>query len=250
MKQTLILFLAALLALVLFNTASAQSLENTVFLTEDLRPFNFKADGQAQGVAVDALLAALKVVGVNKSTSDITFYPWSRAYYLAKDRANTCLFSTCRLPQRESLFKWAGPIMEFSMVVITRKGGRPVRSLDDLKHRTVGVLRDGAGHQMLQTLEKQPITVELSTNAVNLMKRLAYGRTTAVLTGEQGAYLAIEQAKLNRGDFETDLVVSKSQIYYAFNPATQDAVVQRLQRGIDAIRADGTLERIIRRYLK
>jgi polar amino acid transport system substrate-binding protein len=76
-------------------------------LTEDNPPFNFKDGKEVKGTSTQAVQALMKKAGLD---STIEVLPWDDAYTKAQSSANTCLFGTARLENREALFKWYGPI--------------------------------------------------------------------------------------------------------------------------------------------
>lgn len=230
--------------------AGEQSLNTTIFVTEELLPFNFHSDDEVKGIGVDALLASLKAVGVERKPEDIQFFPWARAYYLARQQPNTCLFVTYRSPQRESQFKWVGPITDFRVAVISSTKTVPTDGFPDLLFRKVGVLRGSFGHQLLLSKGFPTDRIEGSASVGNLLEKLEYGRIDVALTNDKAAQFGMRELEMDWADYRTDFVVREGYVYFAFNPDTPDAVVDELQRGLDIIRKNGTLQHIIDSYLK
>jgi ABC-type amino acid transport substrate-binding protein len=248
MKQWITAILCSLIVCVAPSVAPAQSLANTLFVTENLVPFNFKENGLPRGIGIDALMAALDAVGVKRSPGEIQFYPWARAYYLTLGQPNTCLFVTYRSPEREAMFKWVGPITDFRMTIITRKGGRPIDTMEKLKATKVGVLRNGAAHQRLITKGFSPEHIEQSFSVENLIELLEYGRIDAAFMNDQAAQYRMQHNNMDWNDYEIDLVAAQGAVYFAFNRDTPDETVNELQRGMDIIRDNGTLQQIIKSY--
>ena len=50
-------------------------------------------------------------MGTPVSPAQVHLVPWNEGYQAALTGNNTVIFSTARLPERESSFKWAGPIV-------------------------------------------------------------------------------------------------------------------------------------------
>ena len=90
--------------------------EDMVFLTEEYPPFNYLENGVPSGLSVELLRTALERAGIPLSTEDISLMAWSDAYRMAESRNNTGLFSIARTPEREELFRWAGPLMQCPLV--------------------------------------------------------------------------------------------------------------------------------------
>jgi len=248
MKQWIIAVFCSLILYAVPSIAPAQSLADTQFVTENLVPYNFKEGGLVQGIGLDALMAALDAVDVKRTPDEVQFYPWARAYYLTLGQPNTCLFVTYRSPERETMFKWVGPITEFRMVVITRKSGQQKDTMEKLDASKVGVLRNGAGHQHLMARGFSPERLEQSVSVENLIRLLEYGRIDAAFMNDKGARYGMHRNNMNWNDYEIDLVAVQGAVYFAFNLDTPDEIIKELQRGLDIIRDNGTLQQIIKSY--
>ena len=64
-----------------------------------------------QGISVDLLEAVTERMGQTVSRKEVRVEPWADGYRAALEGNGTVLFSTARTPERENLFKWAGPIV-------------------------------------------------------------------------------------------------------------------------------------------
>ncbi|UUZ51013.1 hypothetical protein LP420_16260 [Massilia sp. B-10] len=53
---------------------------------------------------------------------EIEILPWKRAWFLAQSRSDTCIYSVSRIPEREKLFKWIGPINTSDWTLFGRSG--------------------------------------------------------------------------------------------------------------------------------
>ena len=114
-----------------------------VMLTEEYAPLNYHEDGRPAGIAIDLLDETLLRLGNGQSINEVRFLPWAVAYNRTLVETDTVLFATARLPSRETLFKWAGPIYPGASGSL-----RPSRAQhhDRLSVRTAGLPdRGGAG---------------------------------------------------------------------------------------------------------
>ncbi|VVB69672.1 Bacterial extracellular solute-binding proteins, family 3 [uncultured archaeon] len=100
------------------ETPSAKDL---TYITHQFQPFNFQKDGELQGASVDLLEMAWDRMGERLNRSIIEFLPWTEGYQRTLNEKNTVLFATARLPEREQLFKWAGPIGSDTKVLLAKK---------------------------------------------------------------------------------------------------------------------------------
>ena len=86
------------------------SLENLTFYTEHLPPYNYEENGNVKGLSVDLLEAISLRMGHQIPRENVQIVPWETGYQSALTENNSVIFSTGRIPSRESLFRWAGPI--------------------------------------------------------------------------------------------------------------------------------------------
>ena len=86
--------------------AAARDIRLSVY-TEDLPPYNFVNKGRLTGFSVDLVREIMQRVG---TIAPIQVVPWSRGYQKAMEEPNVALFSTVRSTQRETQFKWVGPL--------------------------------------------------------------------------------------------------------------------------------------------
>jgi len=86
-----------------------------VLLTENFPPYNVSINGKnfaqedhIDGIAVDIIREMFKRAGIQYNMT--LRFPWDRIYKLALEKPGYGVFVTARLPEREQLFKWVGPI--------------------------------------------------------------------------------------------------------------------------------------------
>ncbi|WP_080965516.1 substrate-binding periplasmic protein [Chromobacterium subtsugae] len=121
---------AALFVLLLSQSAAAQ-LPALHILTEDDPPLTFSQNGQPAGLVVEVVREIQRRVG---SHDPITVMPWARGYLLAQTQANTALFNTNRIAEREHLFKWVGPVTAtLGSFFVRRDSKLKLVSLDDAR---------------------------------------------------------------------------------------------------------------------
>src|SRR4051812_41856371 len=95
---------SALLCLTLL--ASAHAAEPVTLYAEDYPPFSWvdKSSGKVVGLAADIVAELMQRAGV-PSTQPIVA-PWARAMVLTMSTANSCLYTTARVPEREDNYQW------------------------------------------------------------------------------------------------------------------------------------------------
>jgi polar amino acid transport system substrate-binding protein len=256
-KRIGIVFLFAVMWFHLIPPATALSdreavlkLETLNWYTEEYPPFNFKAeDGLPTGMAVDILVAAFKRLGGTMAPADIKIAPWNRAYKYLQNRPKTALFSMTYTPERQRIMKFVGPIIPSNVSVIALKDKTvAARTAADLSKLKIGVARDDIGDQLIQ----QQVSGEPKIIRKNSLKQLIYllerGRVDVIAYAAGVFGYAIKMAGRNPEKYEEIMVLKKGQLGFAFHIMTPNEVLAPLQKAIDDLKADGTIQAIIDRY--
>lgn len=122
-------------------SANADEVSRLLYMTEEYHPYNYTRNGSVEGVSVDILHEVWRRLGV-ESFPTVRVYPWARAYRMLGKREGTVLFSTARIPEREGLFQWAGPIstVRFVLIGLKHKNIR-LSCMEDVQAYSVGTVR-------------------------------------------------------------------------------------------------------------
>ena len=68
--------------------------------------------------------------------------PWARGYRMATTQPDVGLFVTVRTPERETLFRWVGPIISTSTTLYARSGeALPVTTLEAVSYTHLDVYK-------------------------------------------------------------------------------------------------------------
>ncbi len=250
-----IMFILILIITLSFSVSIfAQSVKNIKFMTENYPPFNFKENGNLQGISVDLLTAAMKKIDPTFNHSKIELLPWARGYKIVQNEKNTCLFAMTRTEARENLFKWAGPLAPALIVLTAKKSNHiKINSIDDLKKYNIGTIIEDVGEQLLNEkgISNDKLDRIGGTNAINIsIKKLDKGRIDLFSYDSNVLKWKIKQNGLNPNDYETVYVLKKGKLSFAFNKNTPDKVVNQIQKAIDEVKKDGTYQKILDKYLK
>lgn len=221
-----------------------------VLLTENFPPYNMAINGKnfareenINGVAVDIIREMFKRAGIQYNLT--LRFPWDRIYKLALEKPDYGVFVTARLPEREALFKWVGPIGPDDWVLLG-KSDSPISlsSLEEAKQYKVGAYKGDAIAEYLVEKGLQPITALRDQENV---KKLMAGQIDLWASGDPaGRYLAKQEGITG---LKTILRFDSAQLYLALNKAVSDEVVQKLQTELDKMRSEGLVDEILNNYL-
>jgi polar amino acid transport system substrate-binding protein len=215
-------------------------------ITEKSPPSSFHVDGELTGVSVELVREIMRRSGVG---APIEVMPWARGYLMASEIPNIALFATTRLPEREPLFHWVGPLLRLKWVFYGRAGDAPpIDSLDDARSLTrIGTYHNDAREQFLI---KNGFTNLESVNAqdINLRKLMA-GRIDVVASSNLGEAAWIRAGIVNPGDLEEIFVIRQADLYVAFSLQTDPAIIRSWRAALASMHEDGTFADIHARWL-
>lgn len=244
-------FVLAFAGATLLLAGSARAADTSlVLLTENFPPYNmakngknFAQDENIHGIAVDIVREIFK-------RADITYtltlrFPWERIYKLALEKPGYGVFVMARLPERERLFKWVGPIGPDDWIMLAKADSKiALDSLEQARRYRIGAYK---GDAIAETLAKQGLNPIVVLRDQDNARKLLNGQIDLWATGDPaGRYLARQEGV---SDLKTVLRFNSAELYLALNKDVPDDVVARLQAALDELRKEGAVDVIMARYL-
>ncbi|HRO58961.1 MAG TPA: transporter substrate-binding domain-containing protein [Burkholderiaceae bacterium] len=228
------------------NLAAAAELR---LLAAELPPYSFHVPpptvsefGKPTGAIYDIVRKMAQRVG---HSGRIEFMPWTRAQEIAESESGVGILALTRTPEREPRYSWIAPIVIDDLVLVGGTGV-DVSSLDKVKDRPTGVLRRSGAEALLreQRFTRISPASEEWINAQKLRDRLIdawLAPRLMVLYGyrEVGG----DVTALNIGQ-----IVRRSDIYLAGSKDLPAEEIERWRSAFEALKADGTVDRIIASY--
>jgi len=229
-----------LLAILSGKAAVAETLH---FVTEDVSPVSMAGPGtgQIRGIATELIEKALAETRI---PYDVSLYSWARAYDMALNGRNTCVYSTSRTEERNPLFKWIGPIVSDRWVLFGRINGPALASLDDARGHPIGGHYDGASTRYLKSLGFE--IDEVADFHSNLRRVAAHRLDFAVSSLLVGTYAITHDEELV--DIVPVLAFKDIDLYVACNKSVPDKIIARLNQIFQRMSKDGTVAATIRHY--
>ncbi|MGC4009274.1 MAG: ABC transporter substrate-binding protein [Pseudomonas sp.] len=251
LKRILLAWLGCGLLLASAARAETDSSDySVVLLTENFPPYNMAINGKnfaqedsIDGIAVDIVKEMFKRAGVQYSLT--LRFPWDRIYKLALEKPGYGVFVTARLPERESQFKWVGPIGPDDWVLLAKADSKiTLNNLDEAKQYRVGAYK---GDAMADYLTEHGFEPVLALRDQENAGKLQEGSIDLWASGDPaGRYLA---KQVGVTGLKTVLRFNSDQLFLALNRETPDAVVQKLQGALDKMRAEGFVDDVLNSYL-
>jgi polar amino acid transport system substrate-binding protein len=217
-------------------------------VTEEWAPYNYLENKQITGMTTDIVRAIMARTGDH---FDIELVPSMRASYVLKGHARTIMFSMFRTPERETQFKWVGPIVEEAIYPYQLATAQPpVTTLQQLLQapqittRQAGLLPD--------TLEAKGFTnLDRSANGNLQLYRMLMARRTGIIVGDTPTGVAYYSRQLNIAPGtlrQIPIELYRSSLYIAFSSDSDDKLVAAWASALEQIKQSGELARIEKKY--
>lgn len=243
--------LLKILCLLIFSStaATAETIPKFKIMTEDWVPYQFVEGSELRGISVDLMVELLKRVGSTQNRGDIQLLPWARAYRNLNKIENTILFSMTRTSERESLFRWVGPIFQnTTFLIAAKKRHIKISSLEDLQKYVFGTIRDDASEMFLIRSGLNFDAFERTSSSQTALRMLNAGRFDMIASGWENFVSDIAILGLNQNDFEKVYTIDTSDISIAFHWDTPDWIIDNFQQAFDEIKTEGMYDQIFKKY--
>ena len=205
-------------------------------------------DGTPAGIDVEIATEAFRRMGY---AARFEVIDWEQKTALVESSAIDCIWGCFSMQGRETLYRWAGPYM-VSRQVVAVNADSSIQSLSDLAGKTVmvqstskpeGIFLSGSDPRIPQTVEVFSIEDRSVQYAM-----LACGYVDAIAAHETAI---LQYMKDNNAVFrilEEPLLVTGLGVAFAKNDSR--GLDHQLNDTIAQMREDGTLERIVGKYLE
>nr|WP_315483977.1 transporter substrate-binding domain-containing protein [uncultured Undibacterium sp.] len=227
------------------DVSTAQTKQATINITtEYLYPLNIadKEGGAIYGQSADKVHELFKR---SQLPYQMRVMSWNRAFELARNQADTCVFSTARIKERESWFHWIGPIATGNWAVFGSpdKLGKITR-LEDIKQSGIGT---EVGNVSVPYLSEKGFRLVTSHESATTFKNVALGRIDYATAGDIHGKKIISENQLE------DKVVflfnyQTSDYYLACHPKMRADTIALLNAKLREMKLDGTYKTIDLKY--
>lgn len=220
-------------------------------LTSDAPPAIMAKEGKTfargddiQGYAADIVREMFKRAAVPFNMEIRS--PFEREVQMLNSTANTGLFLAAQTEGNKAKYKWVGPFGDISRVLVAdadRARTIELARLEDAALYKVGAT-DGDG--VAKLLDQKGIPYLHGLSDKQSLTRLANGDIDLWATNDPGFGWQAKREGIKAP--AVVITVSRSQTYLALNLQTLDEVVDRLQKALDSMQADGTVRRMSTAY--
>ena len=205
-------------------------------------------DGTPAGIDVEIATEAFRRMGY---AARFEVIDWEQKTALVESGAIDCIWGCFSMQGRETLYRWAGPYM-VSRQVVAVNADSSIQSLSDLAGKTVmvqstskpeGIFLSGSDPRIPQTVEVFSIEDRSVQYAM-----LACGYVDAIAAHETAILQYMKDSNAAFRILEEPLLVTGLGVAFAKNDSR--GLDHQLNDTFAQMREDGTLERIVGKYLE
>ena len=205
-------------------------------------------DGVPAGIDVEIATEAFRRMGY---AARFEVIDWEQKTALVESGAIDCIWGCFSMQGRETLYRWAGPYM-VSRQVVAVNADSSIQSLSDLAGKTVmvqsttkpeGIFLSGSDPRIPQTVEVFSIEDRSVQYAM-----LACGYVDAIAAHETAILQYMKDSNAAFRILEEPLLVTGLGVAFAKNDSR--GLDHQLNDTFAQMREDGTLERIVGKYLE
>lgn len=210
--------------------------------TESSPPSAMMGERGVTGFATEKIRMIMDRVGIDY---EIDILPWQRAYTLAEKNADTCVYSTTRVPEREALFKWVGPTHENDWTLFGRAGrDYKIATIEDARKYRIGAYN---GDVRSEALIAQGFNVDTVQDNQSNPRKLLVGRIDLWASSVRVGTAIVSENGWS-GQIVPVLTFKRTELYLACNRAVPDALVAKMNAALRAMNSEGVSAAIERKY--
>lgn len=232
--------------------ASLSAMAQTIQAVTETSSLSYMQDGKVVG---EATMVVEEVLGRAKLDYTIKIYPWARSYKLALENKNVLIFPMSRTAERESLFKWVGELIPIKYYLIKLKERKDIQinSLEDAKQYRIGVVREDVRAKFLieKGFEVKVHGLQLVTSNDQNIQKLLKKRIDLFPMSGIGFLPLCEKNNIDCSLLEKAYLLEElsTGLWLAYNLETSDDLVEKTAIQLNAIKQDGTYDKIIGKRL-
>jgi len=237
-KSFLLSFLGLLL---IVGPAMADPLR---FVASPLPPLEINQNGKPDGAVLLVLRELSEKMG---NPYAVEFLPFPRALAESQSARNIGFVGAARIPEREPLYKWVGPLLYDSIVLVTKKGGKAApATLEAAKTWRIGALRGG---QTAVALRNAGLTnIEEQKDWEIGARMLEAGRVDAWAVSRLGGPYIYHSLGFDPKTLDIGAEVCRNDLYLAISKDVPDETIGAWQKAVNELKEGGRIAEITKQF--
>jgi polar amino acid transport system substrate-binding protein len=239
-------FTLATCAALLWPAARAQTPAQTLYLaTTELPPMTMLGEPGRRGVLLDLVEALLKRAHMS---AQVEFLPWARAMLVASERPRTLILPLNRTPERDRRYQWLVKLYAQHFVFLTLAGRPRIERAEQLRVLRLSALRGSSNLDKLQQQGIHPDRIHPANSIADMHRALERGLVDAVYGSELIHADAWRRSGRDPAGLKAGLSLESADVWLAAQGGITQAELARLNDAHQEMLADGSIERLFRRY--
>lgn len=239
------LWASGLLVVAAGHPAGAEGDGALRLVSADLPPFAIENAPHRPGVLIELVEELLRRAG---QPTKAEYYPWARAQLLASSQPRILLLPLTRTPEREAKFQWLLKLYVQHFVFINRAGQARVSQVEQARQLRVAVLRGAPSAAQLLRAGFSESMLVMAGSVDDTIKLLERGHADAIFASEAITMDKVRSSERSVRDFQVGFSLESGEIWLAAGSGVTEAEQQRLRDAYQAMLADGSVERLFKRY--
>ena len=233
-----------LLLIFLMSLSKAYSINDKLSIsTGELAPYSYIKNNVLTGIAIDIVKELQKRTNYKH---EILQKPWARVIRESESK-NMMTFPIARLPYREKLYKWIGPILTDKTIFAVKKSNfKEISSIEELKNYSIGVNRGAPTAKRLHSLHFKNLNIVSSET--QLSKMFIKERFKLWYSTKYMIYDILNKEGFNMRELKimyTDLTL---HMYIATSLDIDNKIIEKWQKELNKMKEDGRYQKILDSY--
>lgn len=209
----------------------------------ELPPYAMQSNGSEPGALVEITQELGKRL---KVPLEVDFYPWPRAMAMASLKPRTIILPVTRNEERETHYRWLVKLFKQRLLFVGLRGNSNLTDTAALKQARLTVLR-GTPYKRLLT-EAGFTNVSECTTIKECLRMVKTGIADASYGAEDTQRSASRSDGNRENEFAFSPAFEQSDVWLAGSLDLTEDDARRWRAAMETLRADGTVNRILRKY--
>ena len=210
-------------------------------------PFTFMENDKLQGFEIDVWTEIGKRAGFKVEFPTAAF---SGLFgMLDSDKLDTISNQITVTEARKEKYLFATPYVYTGAQLVVKKGNEAIKSLEDLKGKKVGVDLGSNFEQIMREYDKSGEIDIITYQGAGAYQDVVLGRIDAMMIDRVSALATIQKQKLEL-QMAGDIVKPIENSFPFVNKEENKKIIEKVDKAIEAMRADGTLENISNKWVE
>ncbi len=250
LKRLFLIIQPIILMLMAVDASAAKKNEKYLFFTSQYPPYHMSTDGSQfahdksniTGICTEIVKSLLDKANFNYQ---IRLRIWSHGYERVQRNENNGIFCMVKNKERESLFRWVGPIMNMEWSLFATSDSKiTLKNLKQAKQYRIG----GAKNDVISNyLTDNGFNISVIFNDIKNPVRLKSGSIDLWASDSAtGPYLAADEADIS--DIKNVLTFNSTPMYIGMSLDVDSAVIDKLNQILKEMHQSGEIHAIKRSY--